>query len=98
MNKVIKQAPGKYANLLNNAPENGASDNNGEKAPAIKAIADFDADGIILIKGQFSPENIRYTRKTQAPYVSIAWDDAYPLRSGTATVYLSSTLQKNLTT
>ena len=95
MNKVIKQAPGKYANLLNNAPSSSVNED-GEKAPAIKAVADFSADGEIMIKGQFSPENIRFTKKAAAPYVSIAWDDSYPLRSGSATVYLAGTFVKEL--
>jgi len=90
-NQAIKQA-GKYAAILmKNAPENGATEDGGEKAPPIEAVADFDADGVILIRGQFGPENIRRTKKAAAPYVSIAWPDSYPLRSGTATVYLAST-------
>lgn len=86
---------GKYANFLKNAPEKGATED-GEKAPAIKAIADFSADGVILIKGNFTPENVRRTKKSGAPYVSIAWEDSYPLRSGTATVYLSSSFIKEI--
>lgn len=93
-NQIIKQ--GRYSAILKNAPENGALDNGGEKAPPVKAFADFTADGEIVFKGQFTPENIRRTKKTAAPYISLAWEDSYPLRAGNATVYLASSFVKEL--
>ena len=93
-NKIVNQ--GKYAAILKKAPENGANKKDGEKAPPVKAIADFSADGEVMIKGQFEPGNIRFTKKAQAPYISLAWEDSYPLRAGSATVYLSSTFVKEL--
>lgn len=93
-NQTIKNVNGKYAAALNKAPETGEEQE--DKAPAIKGIIDFDADGKITLSGQFGPENIRKTKKSGAPYVSIAFDDSYPLRSGTATVYLSSSFLKEI--
>ena len=94
-NQIIKQKQtGKYSAFLL-TPENGAKDEDG-KAPPVKALAEFSPDGEILIKGQFEPENIRLTKKAGAPYISLAWNDSYPLRAGTATVYLSSSFTKEL--